>query len=71
MCIRDSYYSDGMFSPSEVVRLADEAGCDLFALTDHDTTDGLNEAQKTADKLSIDTKLIRKNKIITLKIFIN
>ena len=49
-----SYYSDGVFSPSEVVRLADEANCDLFALTDHDTTDGLNEARKTADKLSVD-----------------
>jgi hypothetical protein len=43
-----------VFSPSEVVRLADEAGCDLFALTDHDTTDGLNEARQTADKLSVD-----------------
>ena len=49
-----SYYSDGVFSPSEVVRLADEAGCDLFALTDHDTTDGLDEARQTADKLSVD-----------------
>ena len=49
-----SYYSDGVFSPSEVVRLADDAGCDLFALTDHDTTDGLNEARQAADKLSVD-----------------
>ena len=49
-----SYYSDGVFSPSEVVRFADEAGCDLFALTDHDTTDGLDEAQHMADKLSVD-----------------
>ena len=49
-----SYYSDGVFSPSEVVRFADEAGCDLFALTDHDTTDGLDEAQQMADKLSVD-----------------
>jgi hypothetical protein len=49
-----SYYSDGVFSPSEVVRFADEAGCDLFALTDHDTTDGLDEARQTADKLSVD-----------------
>ena len=48
-----SYYSDGVFSPNEVVRFADEAGCDLFALTDHDTTDGLNEARLTADKLSV------------------
>lgn len=48
-----SYYSDGVFSPKEVVRLADEADCDLFALTDHDTTDGLNEARQTADKLLV------------------
>jgi len=48
-----SYYSDGVFSPTEVVRLADEADCDLFALTDHDTTDGLNEARQTADKLLV------------------
>ena len=49
-----SYYSDGLFSPSEVVEYADKAGCDLFALTDHDTTDGLSEAKQMADKLSVD-----------------
>ena len=49
-----SYYSDGVFSPSEVIRLAHEADCDLFALTDHDTTDGHNEARQKADKLSVD-----------------
>ena len=49
-----SYYSDGVFSPSEVVRFADDAGCDLFDLTAHDTTDGLDEAQHMADKLSVD-----------------
>jgi len=48
-----SYYSDGVFSPSEVVRFADEADCNLFALTDHDTTDGLAEAQQMADELSV------------------
>tara|TARA_B100001079_G_scaffold249874_1_gene240995 strand:- start:273 stop:1100 length:828 start_codon:yes stop_codon:yes gene_type:complete len=51
-----SYYSDGVLSPKEVVSLAKEQGCELFALTDHDTTDGLVEAQKQADK--IDLKLI-------------
>ncbi len=51
-----SYYSDGVLSPSEVVRLAKKEGCDVFALTDHDTTDGLLEAQQQADK--IDLKLI-------------
>ena len=49
-----SYYSDGLFSPSEVVEYADKTGCDLFALTDHDTTDGLSEAKQMADKLSVD-----------------
>lgn len=48
-----SYYSDGVFSPTEVVRLADKADCNLFALTDHDTTDGLAEAQQMADELSV------------------
>ena len=49
-----SYFSDGVFSPSEVVSFANEAGCNLFALTDHDTTDGIDEARQTADKLSVD-----------------
>ena len=31
-----SYYSDGVLSPAEVVKLADEADCNLFALTDHE-----------------------------------
>ncbi len=51
-----SYYSDGVLSPSEVVRLAKKEGCDVFALTDHDTTDGLIEAQQQADES--DLKLI-------------
>jgi 3',5'-nucleoside bisphosphate phosphatase len=36
--------SDGTFTPSELVRLAAERGLDVVALTDHDTTDGLEEA---------------------------
>lgn len=48
-----SYYSDGVLSPSEVVRLAKKEGCDVFALTDHDTTDGLIEAQHQADKIGL------------------
>ena len=40
-----SYYSDGLLSPSEVVKLASKASCDLFSLTDHDTTDGIAEAK--------------------------
>jgi len=48
-----SYYSDGVLSPSEVVKLASEAECDLFSLTDHDTTNGILEAQVEADKLNL------------------
>jgi 3',5'-nucleoside bisphosphate phosphatase len=48
-----SYYSDGALSPCEVVRLASKAGCDLFSLTDHDTTDGLAEAKFEANKLGL------------------
>ena len=48
-----SYYSDGFLSPREVVRLASEANCDLFSLTDHDTTNGIEEAQLKADQLGL------------------
>jgi len=48
-----SYYSDGVLSPSEVVLLAKEQGCDIFALTDHDNTDGLLEAQQQADEIDL------------------
>ena len=49
-----SYYSDGVLSPSEVVGLAHEAGCDLFSLTDQDTTDGLGEAVNAAANLQME-----------------
>ena len=48
-----SYYSDGFFSPAEVVKFAYEADCDLFSLTDHDTVEGITDAQLEADKLGI------------------
>ena len=48
-----SYFSDGVLSPREVVRLANDAGCDLFYLTDHDTTNGIDEAKHVADELGI------------------
>jgi len=48
-----SYYSDGFLSPSDVVRLASKASCDLFSLTDHDTTDGIAEAKLEADKVGL------------------
>ena len=49
-----SYYSDGVLSPTEVVHMAKQQGCDVFALTDHDTLDGLNEALVQANKLGME-----------------
>lgn len=40
--------SDGTCSPSELVSYAAEKGLTAFALTDHDTTDGLDEALQAA-----------------------
>lgn len=48
-----SYYSDGVLSPSEIVCLAKNSGCSVFALTDHDTTDGIDEAQYEANNQQI------------------
>lgn len=43
-----STFSDGRLSPTELVDLAVEQGVSLFALTDHDTLDGLPEARQRA-----------------------
>jgi predicted metal-dependent phosphoesterase TrpH len=48
-----STYSDGVLPPAEVVRLAEEAGVRLFALSDHDTVDGVNEAIQAATTLKV------------------
>lgn len=41
--------SDGSYTPSELVTYALEKGLTAFALTDHDTTDGIDEALKAAE----------------------
>ncbi|MES1928242.1 protein trpH [Salinisphaera dokdonensis CL-ES53] len=41
--------SDGRLTPAELVARAAEAGVKTFALTDHDTIDGLAEARTAAD----------------------
>ena len=40
--------SDGTFTPSELVDYAEEKGLYAFALTDHDTVDGIEEAMEAA-----------------------
>src|SRR6185369_2890686 len=40
--------SDGLLSPTQLIELASRNGVDAIALTDHDTTDGLDEAAGAA-----------------------
>lgn len=42
--------SDGSLTPSELVALAVKKGLSAFALTDHDTTDGISQAQEAAQE---------------------
>ncbi len=45
--------SDGTYSPAEVAGLASAAGLSAIALTDHDTTRGVAEAQQAGDRLGL------------------
>jgi hypothetical protein len=49
-----SSMSDGLDSPAELVRKMKDAGIDAFALTDHDTLQGLPEARAEAEKLGLE-----------------
>jgi len=45
--------SDGQYTPTELVRLAKAHGLELLALTDHDTIDGLAEAERAGEALDL------------------
>lgn len=45
-----SSFSDGSLTPEELVMLARNTGMTSFALTDHDTTDGIDQALKAAGR---------------------
>jgi predicted metal-dependent phosphoesterase TrpH len=47
-------YSDGTFTPRELLELARDRGLDVVAVTDHDTTNGLVEASACGAELGID-----------------
>ncbi len=49
-----SCYSDGSLTPSELVSLACSSGLSAFALTDHDTTDGIDEAIRASESTSLE-----------------
>lgn len=44
-----SYFSDGSLSPEELTRLAIATGLSAYALTDHDTVDGIDRALQAAE----------------------
>jgi len=46
--------SDGIYSPTELLHCAKGTGLRVLALTDHDSTGGLDEAAQVAGKLDID-----------------
>ena len=46
--------SDGLYSPTELMHRVREAGLRTVALTDHDTTGGIEEAARTAQALDIE-----------------
>ena len=46
--------SDGSFTPTELVNYAIEKGLSAFALTDHDTTAGIQEARQAAARAGIE-----------------
>ncbi len=49
-----SIYSDGTFTPTEIVKHAKELSLSCISITDHDTTDGLDEAFKAASECDIE-----------------
>lgn len=46
-------FSDGSFTPHQVLTMAHHAGLSTIAITDHDTTDGLPEALSRAPALNL------------------
>ena len=45
--------SDGQYTPSELAALAKQRGIEVWALTDHDTLDGLEEAAQAGEALGL------------------
>lgn len=48
-----STVSDGRLEPSELVRFAHAEGVTTMALSDHDSTDGVDDAQRTGEQLGV------------------
>lgn len=48
-----STFSDGTFTPLQLVKYAEEKGLKAFALTDHDTTEGVKEAKSIETNVEV------------------
>lgn len=48
-----TYYSDGILTPTDNVRTARINGIDILAITDHDKTDGYEEARIAGEKYQV------------------
>ena len=48
-----STFSDGTFTPLQLVKYAEEKGLRAFALTDHDTTEGIKEAKSIETNVEV------------------
>jgi predicted metal-dependent phosphoesterase TrpH len=47
-------FSDGTFTPRQLIELARERQLDVVALTDHDTTAGLPDAERAGEELGVE-----------------
>jgi predicted metal-dependent phosphoesterase TrpH len=49
-----THYSDGVLSPTELVRRAKQAGLSIISITDHDNADGIDEAKQEGMALGVE-----------------
>lgn len=49
-----TYYSDGFYSPRELIQKAKEKGIDLISITDHDSINSLDEALEAGKKYGVE-----------------
>lgn len=47
-----TYYSDGEYSPNDVIKTAYEKGISVMGITDHDTIDGVKNIDRSLDYIS-------------------
>lgn len=49
-----THFSDGFYSPTELVKKAKKHGIDMLGITDHDTVDGVKEAIEAGKKIGVE-----------------